>query len=67
MLARGPCQGSRADYLREAMGHCEAPQRIAAVSQATAVYRCERTARKHGYHLSRGLFTPSAPRFKTCV
>ena len=67
MLARGRGQGSGADYLREATDHCEAPQLIAAVCQAKGVCRCERTARKHDYHLSMGLFTPSPPRFKTCV
>jgi hypothetical protein len=30
-------------------------------------FHCEGAARKHGYHRSMGLFTPSPPRFSTCV
>ena len=44
MLARSRGQGSKAEYLREATDHCEAPQLIAAGYPVTFVYHCERVA-----------------------
>jgi len=47
--------------------HCRALAGKRVAVPRKGMFHCDGAARKHAYHRSMGLFTPSPPRFSTCV
>ena len=67
MLARRWTANAGARITRRSGDHCEPPQVSMVACLESGAFDCGRAARKHDYHRSMGLFTPSPPRFRTCV
>src|SRR5437867_1622516 len=66
MLALARRESSRQQYLQK-RGSLRALASKRGGSPVDARLHCEGAARKHRYHRSRGLFTPSPPRLRTWV